>query len=78
MNKDLRKDDAEASASVGFASENMILAGCHANKASSHTVVMDVAHMDLGIVVYYGVVEMLASRLLCHLDAVLCLRLHMD
>ena len=40
--------------------------------------VMDVAHMDLGIVVYYGVIEILASRLLSHLDAVLCLRLHMD
>lgn len=33
--------------------------------------VVDVAHVDRGIVVNYCVAEMLASRLPCHLDAVI-------
>ena len=77
MNKALRKDDPAASTSVESASWSMRLARCRTITATSRTVVVDVAHVDLGIVVDYGVVEILASRRPSHI-VMLRLRLCMD
>ena len=66
MNKDLRKDDSVASSSGGFASLDTRLVECYAKKACSRTVVMNIAHVDPGIVVDYRVAEILASRLSSH------------
>ena len=67
MNKALRKDDSAASTSVESASWSMRLARCRTITATSRTVVVDVAHVDPGIVVDYGVVELLTSRLPSHI-----------
>jgi hypothetical protein len=70
-NKALRKDDIVASASIEFPSWNMILARCVAKKATSLTMVVDVAHVDPGIVIDGSFGEMLTARLSIHV-VILC------
>jgi hypothetical protein len=66
MNKASRTVDSAASTTAVFASWRMRLARYHAKTATSLTVVMDVAHVDPGIVVDDGVAEILPSRLSSH------------